>query len=513
MQNVLRKFLKKHKYYNQQKDFDEYFLSHPNYPSLYAVTDTLTLVGIENVAAKIPQEQFFELPESFLATYNNKLVLVEKTSKNVIITIADGTQQILLFNEFFEAWDGVVVAIGENEVENQARSKSYVKEIVFTVLVLFFVFSAIVNHNLSLSTAIGFALSIAGLFLSVMILNEKYDDGNESTLISKICTMNDNLSCNNVIQSQQARFFKSVDFSDLPILFFTTTTILIMVNTNYISTVGFLSLLAAPIVMYSLWLQKVVLQKWCLLCLSVGAVIFCTAAFSGPFLAKPNWNGLLLSVIFFSMVSFVWIHYRNILIANKDLLSNNRQLFNFKRNPTVYNLLKKPIYNKEKFHTIQAIELGSANNPTHLTLIVSPSCNHCHKAYEEALELMTAYADKFRLSVFFNVNPENYDNPYLKIVFNLLQINSQQNIRTTVEALNDWHVKKLPLETWMQKWDQGNIDESVVKELQLQYNWCQDNNFNYTPIKVVNDSLYPQEYTISELRFFTSQIEEEFETV
>ena len=513
MQNMLKKFLQINNYANQEKDFEDYFLSHPNYPSLYAVTDTLTLVGIENVAAKIPQEQFFELPESFLAVHNHKLVLVEKTSKNVIMTEDDGTQQILLFNAFFEAWDGVVVAIAENEIENPATIKSYVKEIVFSTLGLFFVVSAIVNHNLSLNTAIGFALLFTGLFLSVLIINEKYDDGNESTLVSKICTMNDNLSCSNVIQSKQAQFFKSIDFSDLPILFFTTATILIIFNANFIATVGFLCLLAAPIVMYSLWLQKVVLQKWCLLCLSVGAVILCTAAFCVPFLAKPNWEGLLLSVILFSMVSFVWVHYRTILIANKDLIKDNRQLFNFKRNPTVYNLLQKPIHFKETFHAIKAIELGGANNPVHLTLIVSPSCNHCHKAYEEALELMTTYPDKFRLSVFFNVNPENYDNPYLKIVFNLLQIHSKQNIRVTIAALNDWHIKKLSVEKWMQKWDQGNIDESTVKELQLQYNWCLDNNFNYTPIKVVNDSLYPQEYTISELRFFASQFEEELETV
>jgi uncharacterized membrane protein len=513
MQNILKKFLQINNYDHQEKDFEDYFLSHPNYPSLYAVTDTLTLVGIENVAAKIPQQQFFELPASFLATYRDRLVLVEKTSENIIITKEDGANEKLVFNDFVKNWDGVVVAIGMNEVENLAVSKSYVKGLLFSILSLFFIVSSVMNYNLSLNAIIGFALLIGGLFLSILIIEEKHHDGNEDSLITKICSFNENLSCNSVIKSKQALFLKGLDFSDLPILFFTTAVIVSIVNANFIASVGFLCLFSLPIVMYSIWLQKAVLQKWCLLCLSVGAVIICTAFFGISFITKPNWNGLLLVFMLFSMVSFIWFNYRNLLMANTNLIKSNRQLLHFKRNPTVYNLLKKPIHFKEQFHAIQAIEIGNNSNPISLTLVLSPSCSHCHKAYEEGLELIANYPDTFRLSLFFNLNPENYDNPYLKVVFNLLQIHIGGSIALTMEALNDWHVKRFSLEKWIQKWDQGNIDESVLRELGLQYNWCQENDFNYTPVKIVNESLYPQEYTISELRFFITQLEEELEIV
>ena len=53
MINIVKKYLSKNNYSHLKNDFEGYFLSHPNYPSLFAITDSLEMLAIENVALKI----------------------------------------------------------------------------------------------------------------------------------------------------------------------------------------------------------------------------------------------------------------------------------------------------------------------------------------------------------------------------------------------------------------------------------------------------------------------------
>ena len=58
MQALISQYLSQNNY--TQSDFDEFkenYLSHPNYPSMYAITDSLELMGIESITASVPKDQ------------------------------------------------------------------------------------------------------------------------------------------------------------------------------------------------------------------------------------------------------------------------------------------------------------------------------------------------------------------------------------------------------------------------------------------------------------------------
>jgi hypothetical protein len=76
--HLVKKLLVQSKYSNTVENFEDLFSSHPNYPSLFAITDSLNILGIDNVAIKIPKEQFVELPEIFLTLYKSDLVLLRE---------------------------------------------------------------------------------------------------------------------------------------------------------------------------------------------------------------------------------------------------------------------------------------------------------------------------------------------------------------------------------------------------------------------------------------------------
>ncbi len=71
-------------YASKIKDFEDAFNSHPNYPSLLAITDSLTFIGIENIAAKVPFQHIEKLPNIFtieLDVENRKLYILENVNR------------------------------------------------------------------------------------------------------------------------------------------------------------------------------------------------------------------------------------------------------------------------------------------------------------------------------------------------------------------------------------------------------------------------------------------------
>ena len=489
-------------------EFKDNFESHPNFPSLFALTDTFTLLGIENVAAKIPKEKLEELPISFLAYVENgqkgaDLALVFQINNKIEITFDEQKKQILTIEEFRNKWNGIVVVIEPNENKESKSNSSLQKTIMiaFGLIVLFFIKQ---GFQFSLIATLNYLLYTLGFIVSVFIIQEKLDKGQES--VSKLCTFNENTSCDSVIKSSGAKINKWLDFSDLPILFFSIAILVTLFDTKLNVLINSLSLLSIPIVIYSFWLQKVKLRKWCVLCLAVSTILVLqsTLLFFLEVKIENRITNLIIAII---IAPTVWFLFKNYLEKNNDLEKNNKELKRFKRNYKVFELLQNPLKLPISSAQFSTIEIGSRWNAVRISLALSPSCSHCHTAFEQALNTYNTNREKVFLSFFFNLNIENNDNPYLNIAKNVMQI-YKINPEQVIEALSDWHIKKMSIVDWLFKWEQFQIDDDVIENLQLQYEWCLQNEFNYTPVKMINESEYPKEYDLNELKYFISEIEE-----
>src|SRR5690606_16585466 len=109
-------------------------------------------------------------------------------------------------------------------------------------------------------------LSVTGIFTGVFILQEEL--GNPNSIVSKVCNGTDNtVSCNSVINSEQGKLPFGISFSDLTIVFFGVSFLTMAFSYNFHSFIGLLSVLALPVILYSIYLQKFILKKWCVLCL------------------------------------------------------------------------------------------------------------------------------------------------------------------------------------------------------------------------------------------------------
>lgn len=506
---VLEKFLKVHNFSKVISDFEDYYQSHPNYPSLFALTDTLSFLNIENVAARIEKNQLDELPESFLGYVSNdiqsvELALIHKQNELIEVTF-EGKKTVKYSSDDFKVkWNGVVVAIEPNEEEVYFASEgsTLIGSLIITCVIGLFCIS---NYSgISALALISFLLYVSGGVLSFLIIREKMNS--EQSGVSKICSFGENTSCDSVIKSTKAKITSWVDFSDLPILFFFTSIVAMLIEPSSYLWLNALSILALPVVVYSIWLQYFILKTWCTLCIGVSVVLLLqmfTTIGSLTEIFSMEFRGVISACLIIP----TWFFVRNYLNDNQSLRKKNQELIRFKRNFEVYQFLEKPLKISSDHLISRGIELGNNQNPITMTLIVSPSCGHCHKAFEEALNLYHLNSSKIRLVIFYNLNPANKNNPTLKIALNTLAL-YEERPNDIVQALSDWHIDQIGLEPWMEKWGRDNTDIEFENDLLNQYTWCEENGFNYTPVKIINDSEIPKEYTLEEMKFFISEMED-----
>jgi len=502
MIKIVLKYLSISGYSKLNNEYENLIYSHPNYPSLYAITDTFDSLSIDNITARVDKSHLNELPTIFMAyitsTDGIQLALVEKSNDKIIVETEKGVKTNYAAKDFISIWDEIIVAIEPNAEEKVVRKNkaTYFLQ-VLAVLSIYGIF--VFRNGFNLHESFFFFTSIIGLAVGFFIVQEKL--GVPGEIASKICN-GLKTACDSVINSKNSEINSWLSFSDVPILFFGINSVALFLDVATIKYIGITCILSFPFLGYSIWLQKTKLKKWCTLCLISATIIFLQSI---VFLLTDNFliNFSDSFYYFFSLafISAIWFFIKP--IVEKKIKSEKQvaELFRFKRNFALFSSLLKDIESIQGFDMMSGIDLGSKDSNLQLTLILSPSCGHCHKAYQDANSLLHKFPDKINLRVLFNVNPENKENPYQLVVQNLLAISYYRKAET-VEALSDWHIKNLSLEVWLKKWGRNEITFKVKRQIQLQYDWCLENNFNYTPVKIVNNKLFPQEYEISELRYF-----------
>ena len=514
MLKLVQKFLQINKYSEIKNEFKDLFLSHPNYPSLFAITDSLDLLSVENAAIRVPKEQIVDLPSNFLAYFKEELILVEKAKNFVRVNTMKKGSQKMAYEKFLLDWNGVIVAIEPNNVVARESLRIEFSWLKYGLPLLLLVGLSVFYNSYSLFSLVFLTTSILGFIVSVFIVQEKL--GFKNSIISKFCNLTSNSSCNSVINGKEGNENKWISIPDLPLMFFGASLIAILVRPIESSIfVGFLSLLAIPVIVSSIWIQKFEIQRWCVMCLTVSALIFVQSVIwfaSDLFTLSFSFSEIFPFLFSLALLIPIWSVLKTIV---KNILGSEnslKEMKKFKRNYSLLNFLSKKVPYINGLDDLRGLNFGNRNAAVKLSVILSPSCGHCHKTFQEAFDLVLRFPDKIYLNILFNVNPENGENPYKAVVERLLTIN-RSTPGKTVEAISDWHIKNMSLKKWLKKWHVDSVSIMVTQEINKQYEWCSKNDFNYTPIKIVNEKIFPNEYELSELKYFLNDFVEEKETL
>jgi len=440
------------------------------------------------------------------------LGLIEK--KNNSIDIYTDRKQVknITNNEFFENWDGIIVAVEKDEAikEEKSTSASKIWQWAFIIIGLG-VGIALFNKTLVFE-GIHYFLSTIGLILGVLIVGHSL--GIESSSTASICNLSEKTSCDAVLNSKGAKIGGILTLSDASIIAFAGYAMVyclsLLSGIEINGVISGLSILAIPFVLYSIYYQGSVLKKWCPLCLGIAGVIILQsiAVFitgnTTSFLSI-NLQEIGLYAISLLLVVSLWFTIKPLLHKKVDLDKLKIESNKFKRNFSIFNTLLQE--NDSVVNDIQLsneIVLGNRDSSLEVVLVTSPLCYYCKQAHTDIENILKQSSNDIKVIVRFNVNVEDTEEQAFQITSHLIHAYNTQGELACMNMMHEVYKDDANLKQWLKQ--QNDIDVNYTDVLSAQKEWCTKNNINFTPALYIQGNQYPREYDRNDLSLFIEDL-------
>jgi uncharacterized membrane protein/glutaredoxin len=514
--NFLFKYLEKEEIQIDKTEFLFQLQSHPEFPSLLAISDTLTFFNIDTIAARVDFGKIDSLPERFIARLNNvngdpELFLIEKRggsffcTKEKTIEIAESSLE--------SRWNGIVLLVEKAENVSAIDTK---KNNLFWVLpslgITFFVATLFLYEG-DWQIKSFFVFPIIGILFSIAALKDLF--GAKSELINSFCNITSTTNCSTIIDSKKWKIFSFFNLSSLSIVFYATQFVALFVflllnNTEeyfYIQKILLFS--ATPVVLLSIYYQKFVEKKWCPICLVIVSVLIFELVFLVSFQEnnfKVSLKSLVLFGFMFFTIAFVWALLKAILTKQKGLKEFQFTGNRFMRN---YEIFKNTLLARNSVDLpTSPIVLGNKESDTEISIITSPFCGYCENAHKILEKILIANQDSLKIKVLINVDIDVLEEEKKIYLRTLMSIYLEKGDTFFLEALNYWFETK-NLKDWISRYKSTFDSEQMDSIYRQQNQWCTNNGFNYTPIIFINGYQYPKAYSRENLEFFVSDLVED----
>lgn len=515
--NCLFCYLEKENIFLDKEEFEFQVKSHPEYPSLLAISDTLSFFNIENVAIRIMFSEIEEISDRYVAFLKEdlddpQLYFIEKKDNNYFCTKDKKTNKILQ-SSLESRWGNIVLLVEKSKDENSIKRKRQQWHWILPSLCFAFFATTLFLFGGDLQINTFFIFPIIGILFSIAALKDLF--GAKSELINNFCNISATTSCSTIIGSNKWKIFNFIDLSSLSIVFYTTQLVALFVFllSNNIAEYFYIQIIllfsAIPVVLLSIYYQKFVEKKWCPICLAIVFVLFLELGVLLSF-QDNSFNISLKSLVLFGFVffaiAFVWTLLKITLTKQKELkefqLTGNR----FMRN---YEIFKNTLLANNSIDLPNSpIVLGSKESDTEITIITSPFCGHCESAHKILEKILTANQDNLKIKVLISADIDVLDEEKKTFFRTLMSIYVEKGDGSFLEALNYWFETK-NLKDWIKIYELPFDSEQIDSIYRQQNQWCKSNDFNFTPAIFVNGYQYPKAYSRESLEFFVNELVED----
>jgi hypothetical protein len=510
MEKLITRFLYSNGYSNEVEKIIPHLYSHPDFPSLKCITDSLDYFGIENIVISVPGEGLEKLPQWFLAMFDNggegeMMVFIQKKRHKVVLYFEDGRKRILSLEGFKKKWTGTIIVIERLRTLPIKPSKLFKTTLVSAFLLLALI------HIYSFEGLV-FSLSLvacAGCFLSYFIVQEQLGIYNK-TVFNVCYTFVKDTRCADIINSRYGKVSKNFSLSDACVVFFTASLLIhSLMGFNYV----FSFIVAAGsiiMVLSSFYNQAFLLKQWCALCLgvmvllAVQAILIVASKPAFDFSLAYNLKALFLFVFIYA----IWKRVRDGWEEKNNLKKTEKEFLKFRRNPRLFftNLHSQPNPENYLIPSENEISFGQRRPVVTIEVVTNPLCGFCEEAFATYDKLMRLYGDKIKINIIFNVPFKDPENIACRIALRILEIYYTGGADIAFEAYINWFKYK-HIQLWeLQFGELESVDEDMMDTLQYHRDWCVENNILHTPATLIDGYIYPKEYPTSDILFFMETI-------
>jgi uncharacterized membrane protein len=501
---------------------EEAMLQNPDYPSIAAVHDVLKDYGVDNMVLQVDKEKLNEVPLPFIAHMRNKtngfITVTAVTTDAVVYTRSKSFKknESISRKQFEEEWSGVAllaeVEDGAGEKEYKANLKKekelqWYHPLLLVGLLLIFGLSIVsVSVSFTIPAFIVLALKLAGVIVTGMLLWYEIDQNNP--FLQKVCSGSKATNCNAILQSKAAKLFGVLSWSEIGFFYFAGG-LLFVISTQEKSPeiLAWLNVAALPYTIFSVFYQWRIAKQWCPLCLAVQALLVTEAVL---FFSTGMHQSLPIAFTAYSdfAASFLapmvlWFFIKPYLVKAKEGMEYKNRFFRMKKDPRIFEALLA----KQKRITVSAeglgITLGKPNATNSIIKVCNPYCGPCSKAHPEIHELVHAN-DDLKVQILFTATADETDRRS-KPVKHLLAVAEKQNGQLTEQALDDWYLPDdKDYDAFAAKYPMNGELKKQDEKIKAMNQWCNEVKIEFTPTFFVNGYQLPENYNISELKYFLS---------
>jgi len=305
--------------------------SHPDFPTLLSVQETLATAGIGCIIHQIEKNDFenVSLPALF-HVHTEDVILIKTQTKLNPDTLKD--------------WTGVILNIDKSNLKLSASYKSALTKerkqqagLIFFLLLITSMLCLSIVLNPNLEKIVITILSLSGFYFSWNLFLK--ESGKSPQWVNSLCSSFGN-GCDKILSTTVSKGFLGITLTDLAALFFILQVLTILSNQSS----GFIYifiLLGLPVTVLSIFYQKFILKNWCALCLGVCLIIwleYALISFNSYKLVFPFTHNV---IIFFICLcaSLLWFFIKT---AYKERIQTENiqvKALSKSRNPYVFNFL------------------------------------------------------------------------------------------------------------------------------------------------------------------------------
>lgn len=513
----LFQYLKSENISINEDEFEFQAQSHPDYPSILSIIDTLSFFNISNGALSVEKSEIELLPDHFLALLEvsnseAQFYFVERKGEFYYF-IKD--KKVISRQDLELIWKNIVILVEKTEIDNSLKSKKNSLSWILPSLCIGLFLITLAHFQISLTIKLFFIFPIFGILCSIAALKDLF--GTKSKFLNNFCNLASNSSCTTVVESNKWKIFEIVNFSDLSIIFFSTQFFTLLLYILMVDEKVFFSFnqimlfCALPLIIASIYYQKIVEKKWCPICLSIISIILLELAYIIIFLQfhfVSDTTNISIFGFVITSVTLAWFVLKKILIKQKHLKEYQITSNRFIRN---YEVFKNNLLSKGKTKLAYSpIILGNKESDIEIAVITSPFCSYCKGAHEILEKILLKNKTNLKIKILINANFEKLDNEK-KIFFRILMaiyLNKGEDF--FLAAFHDWFENK-NLQKWIEKNNLPYNEVQIDSIYESQNQWCIDNNVHFTPAFFINEYSYPTTYERESLLFFINDlIDEDF---
>lgn len=511
MSNILQDFLKASRIRHTKIFSEKLFLEHPNKNNMLGLSQMLKVYGLDMVGVRFVDKENAKLPTPCILHISGGFVVATKLETGMISYIWNDNPVTKEVSDFCQIWTGHALMAKDQDFAKAAEPdyrKNKRRETLIllqkyviaigSVAVLIKGFTAS-GSFLSIPLEIDFAFSVVGLILSILLMQKQLFQ--TSRWGDKVCSFFHQIDCNNVLHTQYGKI-GNMTWSEIGTGYFFARLVCISLLPETYFSLSVFGWCAMAYLIWSLWIQAIVLGKYCTLCILVqvsawiigladvyavsnGMIPFNKAVF--PFILS---GGLIL-------IAVSGVHwFSKIHFYTKELQEAKWKLRSFKSDFEIFEYKLKQGTRVDDRDCKSDIIFGNEEARWQITILSNPHCNPCAKMHESVERILEMYSNSVCIRyVFSSFSEEKKQSARF-----LISVYNQFGKETARIIYNNWYAKgKSMSKEYIMSFDLDMESDFVLSEEKKHNEWRTINGFSATPTLVVNGYKMPDDYEIEDL--------------